>query len=65
MGSSVRLYAGLWLWITFCLKMSIRTTTPWNFAFPGDKLWIKLRYFLYRYTLEVVFVEIKTTGYEA
>ena len=65
MGSSVRLYAGLWLWITFCLKTSITTTPPWNFAFPGDKLWIKLRCFLHRYTLEVVFVEIKTTGYEA
>ena len=64
MGSSVSLYAVLGLWITFRRKTGITTTTPRNFAFLEDYLWMNLRSFLLCHFLRVVFMQVKTAGYQ-
>ena len=64
MESSVHLLCILKLWITFWAKKGTTTTTQGILQFLGDKLCKNLRYFLHCHLLQVVFVEVKTTGYQ-
>ena len=63
MGSSVLLYAALGLWITFGRKIAYNNHTPKKLAFFWDKCFMNLRCDLHCQLFQMVFVEIKTTGY--
>ncbi len=64
MESSVCLCAVLGLWITFLAKKGTTTTTQGILQFLGAKLCKNLCCFLHCHFLQVVFVEVKTTGYQ-
>ena len=63
MESSVRLCLFQMAVENFLLKMGTTTTTQGILQFLGDNLWRKLRRFLHRHLLQMVFVEVKTAGY--
>ena len=64
MGSSVSLCAVCGLWKTFECKTGILTTTPRKFAFLGDNLFINLCCDVHCQLLQMILVEVKTTGYQ-
>ena len=64
MESSVCLCAFWGLWITFGIKKCITTTPQGILQFLGDNLFVNLRHFLHCHLLQVVFVEVKTAGYQ-
>ena len=64
MGSSVNLCSVLGLWITFQHEKRTTTTTPRKLTFFGDNLFMNLRRHLCCQSLQMVLVEIKTTGYQ-